>query len=429
MNIADLRREYSRAVLDESSVHPDPLEQFRAWFDEARQAEAIEPNAMTLATVDGDRRPSARIVLLKGVDAGFVFFTDYRSRKGTEAPRPAPGRRPGVLLGRARATSARRRSCRAARCSRIVGVFPHEARGGTNRRVGIAPERGAARSRHTRAPRRRRDSGVCRPRHPAASALGRISRCPAGNRVLARAGKPAARPDSICARRLGSLAPRPALAVIDEPPHAMSHRTRGLADGVRLAGLGVLANALLAVIKGSPPAFSATHMHSWPMPSSRVADIGGSLVVWGGLPLSASVRGSRPSVRPRQGGTSVCGGGRPDVVRRGHWHHGARRSGDHRAQGFGTVHAHHPRPRPSPSRRRSSARFCASPTMSAVARSRPMRGTTVPMRSRPVRHSSAFRPHSSEAPDGNGVMAQPQSLPRSSSSSTGFASCAPPCTN
>lgn len=85
MSIADLRREYSRARLDERDVDPDPLTQFRKWLDDARRAELPEPNAMTLATATPDGIPSARIVLLKAADArGFSFFTDYRSRKGRE---------------------------------------------------------------------------------------------------------------------------------------------------------------------------------------------------------------------------------------------------------------------------------------------------------------------------------------------------------
>lgn len=83
--IADLRRDYRLASLDESSVDADPIVQFRRWFDEALAAQLHEVNAMALATVDADGRPSARIVLLKGVDAGgFVFYTNYASRKGRE---------------------------------------------------------------------------------------------------------------------------------------------------------------------------------------------------------------------------------------------------------------------------------------------------------------------------------------------------------
>ena len=85
MKIADLRTEYRRETLDERDVAPDPLRQFEHWFDEAVKAQVPEPNAMTLATAGEDGRPAARIVLLKGFDErGFVFFTNYRSRKGRE---------------------------------------------------------------------------------------------------------------------------------------------------------------------------------------------------------------------------------------------------------------------------------------------------------------------------------------------------------
>ncbi len=85
MNLGEMRREYARAALDESVAAIDPFEQFAAWFDDATAAGVPEPNAMTLATADREGRPSARIVLLKGFDAGgFVFYTDARSRKGVE---------------------------------------------------------------------------------------------------------------------------------------------------------------------------------------------------------------------------------------------------------------------------------------------------------------------------------------------------------
>lgn len=83
--LADLRRDYARARLDLADTDPDPLVQFGRWFADAQAAEVLEPNAMTLATVGPQGLPSARVVLLKGVDAsGFVFYTDYRSRKGRE---------------------------------------------------------------------------------------------------------------------------------------------------------------------------------------------------------------------------------------------------------------------------------------------------------------------------------------------------------
>ncbi len=83
--LADLRQEYARAELSRDHVTDDPIEQFRAWFDEAEDAELEEPNAMTLATAATDGTPSARIVLLKGLDdRGFHFYTNYESRKGTD---------------------------------------------------------------------------------------------------------------------------------------------------------------------------------------------------------------------------------------------------------------------------------------------------------------------------------------------------------
>ncbi len=85
VSVADLRREYALARLDETDVSPDPIAQFSRWFSEALAAKVEEPNAMVLATATAEGTPSARVVLLKGVDErGFVFFTDYRSRKATE---------------------------------------------------------------------------------------------------------------------------------------------------------------------------------------------------------------------------------------------------------------------------------------------------------------------------------------------------------
>ena len=85
LTIADLRRNYSRQMLLEQDVSPDPIVQFQRWFDQALQAQVPEPNAMTLATVAADGKPSARVVLLKDCDPqGFVFYTNFQSRKGRE---------------------------------------------------------------------------------------------------------------------------------------------------------------------------------------------------------------------------------------------------------------------------------------------------------------------------------------------------------
>jgi len=84
-SIADLRTDYKRGALDEAHADADPIGQFSRWWDEAGNAQVMEANAMTLATADATGRPSARTVLLKGFDtAGFVFFTNYDSRKGRD---------------------------------------------------------------------------------------------------------------------------------------------------------------------------------------------------------------------------------------------------------------------------------------------------------------------------------------------------------
>jgi len=84
-SLADLRKDYNLAGLLEKDLAKDPFRQFERWFQEAEAAKLVEPNAMTLATVGADGRPSARTVLLKGVDGrGFVFYSNYESRKGRE---------------------------------------------------------------------------------------------------------------------------------------------------------------------------------------------------------------------------------------------------------------------------------------------------------------------------------------------------------
>ena len=85
MNLEDLRKSYERAELDEAASDADPLRQFQRWLQEALSAQLPEPNAMTLATVGADGRPSTRVVLIKGCDErGLVWYTNYESRKGRE---------------------------------------------------------------------------------------------------------------------------------------------------------------------------------------------------------------------------------------------------------------------------------------------------------------------------------------------------------
>ncbi|HET8693575.1 MAG TPA: pyridoxamine 5'-phosphate oxidase [Aquabacterium sp.] len=84
-DLAQMRKSYERAALDESHVLPDPMDQFHRWFDEAVHAKVEEPNAMTLSTASAEGRPSSRILLLKGADdRGLVWFTNYNSRKGQD---------------------------------------------------------------------------------------------------------------------------------------------------------------------------------------------------------------------------------------------------------------------------------------------------------------------------------------------------------
>ncbi len=84
MSLANMRTEYVTEGLLEAEAADSPFVQFQHWFDQAIAAQVPEPNAMTIATVGNDGRPSARMVLLKGVDHGFVFFTNYESRKAAE---------------------------------------------------------------------------------------------------------------------------------------------------------------------------------------------------------------------------------------------------------------------------------------------------------------------------------------------------------
>src|SRR4051812_21392584 len=84
-DIQDIRSEYESASFTENDALADPVKQFDKWFNEALKAEVLEPTAMTLATATHDGRPAARIVLLKGFDQnGFIFYTNYLSRKGKE---------------------------------------------------------------------------------------------------------------------------------------------------------------------------------------------------------------------------------------------------------------------------------------------------------------------------------------------------------
>lgn len=84
-DIEQIRRDFAKEELNESTIAENPIRQFSAWFEQALSADLLDPNAMTLSTVNKEGIPSSRIVLLKGVDEqGFRFYTNYKSRKGTE---------------------------------------------------------------------------------------------------------------------------------------------------------------------------------------------------------------------------------------------------------------------------------------------------------------------------------------------------------
>ncbi|WP_075352631.1 pyridoxamine 5'-phosphate oxidase [Algoriphagus marinus] len=84
MNISAIRKDYALKTLEISNINENPFEQFHVWLQEAIKSEALEVNAMTLSTLGLDGFPNGRIVLLKGIDSGFVFFTNYESQKGKE---------------------------------------------------------------------------------------------------------------------------------------------------------------------------------------------------------------------------------------------------------------------------------------------------------------------------------------------------------
>lgn len=85
MSVSNIRKSYDKSALEQTDLNPDPIAQFQTWLDKALETDILEPTAMTLATATPDGKPSARMVLLKGVDErGFSFYTNYDSRKGQE---------------------------------------------------------------------------------------------------------------------------------------------------------------------------------------------------------------------------------------------------------------------------------------------------------------------------------------------------------
>ncbi len=206
MDLGDLRMGtgYIKGTLDETMVAPTPWAQFEAWFDEARAAEPLDANAMTLATATPDGEPAARVVLLKSVDErGFVFFTNYDSQKGRELmlnPRAAlcfywralerQVRVSGTVERVAHDESADYFASRPRKSRLSAWASPQEvsasARAGG---AGGAAARGRA--------------ALCRRRGAGAAVLGRLPGAAVGGRVLAGACRSSARSAALCRRRQG----------------------------------------------------------------------------------------------------------------------------------------------------------------------------------------------------------------------------------
>ena len=194
--LADLRKSYQRAALDESDADADPLMLFRRWLEEALAAELPEPNAMTLATVGADGRPSTRVVLIKAFDSrGIVWYTNYQSRKGRELqgnPNAALQFH-WVELERVVRIEGSVEKTSDAEVGRLFRVAPARF---THRRVGIAAERAHCFARSA--------GGECsqvrsalRIAAAAPASLGRLPPRPRRVGILAGAPQPPARPAAL----------------------------------------------------------------------------------------------------------------------------------------------------------------------------------------------------------------------------------------
>ncbi len=206
-----LRRSYEKDVLREEDLAPDPFAQFQRWFDDARDVGLIEPNGVVLATSTPEGVPSARTVLLKGLDTGFVLYTHHTSRKGREMlanPRASlvvpwfAMDRQVVVLGTVEQVS--REESRTYFESR-----PHDSQVGAwaSEQSEVLPDRAALEARFAEAAARWPEGS----RRAVARALGRVPRRARDGRVLAGPTLAAARPAALpaCGRRVGAGASRP----------------------------------------------------------------------------------------------------------------------------------------------------------------------------------------------------------------------------
>ena len=208
MKVADVRREYGRAGLAEGDLAADPIEQFQRWLDQAMAADPQDFTAMTLATADRAGRPSARVVLLKGVDErGFVFYTHYGSRKGVELlenPRAALVFYWAPLDRQVRVEGTVEKASRA-ESEAYFASRPLGSRLGAWASPQSRPIVGRGRSSGSgRRPPRGFPTARCR-----SPTTGGASGCARSDRVLAGAPQPAARPPALhprCRRGLESRA-------------------------------------------------------------------------------------------------------------------------------------------------------------------------------------------------------------------------------
>ena len=201
------RQDYEKASLDESSVDRDPIRQFQAWFDQATEAGIAEPHAATVATASPEGRPSARIVLIRGFDdRGFVFYTNYRSRRGREIeanpfasicffwqPMERQVRVEGSVVRASEAESDEYFQGRPL---------------GSKLGAWVSNQSGVVASREAPGPRWSPFSALPRRRGPPTAALGRIPDRAGVDRGLARAEEPTARPPDLSENARWRLADR-----------------------------------------------------------------------------------------------------------------------------------------------------------------------------------------------------------------------------
>ena len=221
MDIASLRKSYERDELDENASAADPMEQFRRWFEQALNAQLPEPNAMTLATVGEDGRPSTRVVLIKGYDArGVVWYTNYASRKGRElAHQPyAALQFHWVELERVVRIEGAVERTTAAESDAYYATRPLDSRLG----AWASPQSEVIKSRAVLVAGCGQGGGAARAAPAAAAALGRLPPAARPLGILAGPQEPVARPASLPAGRneLGARAAGPLKAARRRKPRA-----------------------------------------------------------------------------------------------------------------------------------------------------------------------------------------------------------------